>query len=159
MNLFVFQVDNAYWMWTFQGRILQKKPIERFCQLLWRPRPQSLLTDVMLKDMKRSMKKYAAKFELKDRMFQSKASKVCTIFFPVFTFSFCQLFGLLCSACPRFLKMIPNQAGLKTLLCLTTIESTQSLHYDPKHLKSYTYMYIPEGLAGVNTNIQMAALL
>jgi len=37
-------VDNGYWLWSFQGRILQKQPLERFCQLQWRPRPASLLT-------------------------------------------------------------------------------------------------------------------
>ncbi len=38
------KVDNAYWIWNFQGRLLHKQPKERFCQLLWRPRPKSLLT-------------------------------------------------------------------------------------------------------------------
>lgn len=33
------KVDNAYWLWTFQGRLLQKNSKDRFCQLLWRPRP------------------------------------------------------------------------------------------------------------------------
>jgi len=36
-------VDNAYWLWTFQGRLLQKNNKDRFCQLLWRPRPPTLL--------------------------------------------------------------------------------------------------------------------
>lgn len=30
----LFQVDNAYWLWTFQGRLLQKNSKDRFCQLL-----------------------------------------------------------------------------------------------------------------------------
>lgn len=32
-------MDSAYWLWTFQGRLLQKNSKDRFCQLLWRPRP------------------------------------------------------------------------------------------------------------------------
>lgn len=36
-------MDNAYWLWTFQGRLLQKNSKDRFCQLLWRPRPPTLL--------------------------------------------------------------------------------------------------------------------
>ncbi|XP_074648217.1 eukaryotic translation initiation factor 3 subunit B-like [Tubulanus polymorphus] len=69
------KVDNAYWIWNFQGRLLQKQPLERFCQLLWRPRPPSLLTDAMIKEIKKNMKKYSAQFEVKDRMSQTKASK------------------------------------------------------------------------------------
>ncbi|XP_013408544.1 eukaryotic translation initiation factor 3 subunit B [Lingula anatina] len=69
------KVDNAYWMWNFQGRLLSKHPLERFCQFLWRPRPPSLLTPEMIKDIKKNMKKYSTQFELKDRMTQSKASK------------------------------------------------------------------------------------
>jgi len=69
------KVDNAFWVWTFQGRLLQKHPMDRFCQFLWRPRPPALLSDQQKKDLKKNMKKYQAQFELKDRMSQSKASK------------------------------------------------------------------------------------
>ncbi|XP_038067508.1 eukaryotic translation initiation factor 3 subunit B-like [Patiria miniata] len=69
------KVDNAYWVWSFQGRLLQKCNRDRFCQLLWRPRPASLLTDKHLKDLKKNMKTYSKQFELKDRMSHSKASK------------------------------------------------------------------------------------
>lgn len=43
------QVDNAYWLWTFQGRLLQKNNKDRFCQLLWRPRPPTLLSQDQIK--------------------------------------------------------------------------------------------------------------
>uniref|UniRef100_A0A4W5MJB6 Translation initiation factor beta propellor-like domain-containing protein n=1 Tax=Hucho hucho TaxID=62062 RepID=A0A4W5MJB6_9TELE len=43
------KVDNAYWLWTFQGRLLQKNNKDRFCQLLWRPRPATLLTQDAIK--------------------------------------------------------------------------------------------------------------
>lgn len=46
---FPAQVDNAYWLWTFQGRLLQKNNKDRFCQLLWRPRPPSLLSADQIK--------------------------------------------------------------------------------------------------------------
>ena len=42
-------MDNGYWLWSFQGRNLQKQPLERFCQLQWRPRPASLLTTEHIK--------------------------------------------------------------------------------------------------------------
>ncbi|KTG05042.1 hypothetical protein cypCar_00004731 [Cyprinus carpio] len=68
-------VDNAFWLWTFQGRLLQKNNKERFCQLLWRPRPPSLLTQEQIKLIKKDLKKYSKIFEQKDRLSQSKASK------------------------------------------------------------------------------------
>lgn len=51
LHLFFFcsQVDNAYWLWTFQGRLLQKNNKDRFCQLLWRPRPPTLLSVEQIK--------------------------------------------------------------------------------------------------------------
>ncbi|XP_016122896.1 eukaryotic translation initiation factor 3 subunit B-like [Sinocyclocheilus grahami] len=69
------KVDNAFWLWTFQGRLLQKINKERFCQLLWRPRPPSLLTQEQIKLIKKDLKKYSKIFEQKDRLSQSKASK------------------------------------------------------------------------------------
>ncbi|XP_070581351.1 eukaryotic translation initiation factor 3 subunit B-like [Ptychodera flava] len=69
------KVDNAFWVWNFQGKILHKQAMERFCQLLWRPRPPTLLSAKQIKDIKKNMKNYSKQFELKDRMSQSKASK------------------------------------------------------------------------------------
>ncbi|KAK9980676.1 hypothetical protein ABG768_000267 [Culter alburnus] len=69
------KVDNAYWLWTFQGRLLQKNNKDRFCQLLWRPRPPTLLSQEQIKAIKKDLKKYSKIFEQKDRLSQSKASK------------------------------------------------------------------------------------
>jgi len=69
------KVDNAYWLWTFQGRLLQKNNKDRFCQLLWRPRPSTLLSQDAIKLIKKDLKKYSKIFEQKDRLSQSKASK------------------------------------------------------------------------------------
>ena len=64
--------DNAYWMWNFQGKILKRSNVDRFCQLVWRPRPQSLLSKEQLKDVKKNLKKYSDQFNAKDKMRQSK---------------------------------------------------------------------------------------
>ncbi|XP_034087242.1 eukaryotic translation initiation factor 3, subunit Ba [Gymnodraco acuticeps] len=69
------KVDNAYWLWTFQGRLLQKNSKDRFCQLLWRSRPTTLLGVEQAKTIKKDLKKYSKIFEQKDRLSQSKASK------------------------------------------------------------------------------------
>ncbi|KAG8039174.1 hypothetical protein G9C98_003481 [Cotesia typhae] len=68
-------VDNGYWIWTFQGRILKRVNLNAFNQLLWRPRPPTLLTPEQIKEIKKNLKKYSAQFESKDRMRLTKASK------------------------------------------------------------------------------------
>ncbi|CAG0900020.1 unnamed protein product [Darwinula stevensoni] len=70
------KVDNAYWLWTFQGKILQKHTPEKFCQLLWRPRPPSLLDTKQIKEVKKNLKKYSKKFDHEDSIKSSVESKV-----------------------------------------------------------------------------------
>ena len=61
------KVDNAYWIWNFQGRLMHKQPMERFCQLLWRPRPHTLLNKEQLK-----VKLHTVVFHRKNRPFDAK---------------------------------------------------------------------------------------
>lgn len=68
-------MDTGYWLWTFQGRLLKRVFLDGFCQLLWRPRPPSLLTPEKIKEIKKNLKKYSAQFESKDRLRSTKASK------------------------------------------------------------------------------------
>ncbi|ESN92191.1 hypothetical protein HELRODRAFT_157973 [Helobdella robusta] len=69
------KVDNAFWIWNFQGKILHKQTIDRYCQLLWRPRPPSLLSGEQIKDLKKNMKKYNIQFSIEDKKRETKASK------------------------------------------------------------------------------------
>lgn len=50
-TLYVLQMDTGFIVWSFQGRQLYRNPvvIDKFCQLLWRPRPPTLLTDDHIK--------------------------------------------------------------------------------------------------------------
>lgn len=68
-------MDTGYWMWSFQGKLLKRVYLDNFCQLLWRPRPPTLLSAEKQKEIKKSLKKYSAQFESKDRMRMTKASK------------------------------------------------------------------------------------
>ncbi len=68
-------MDNAYWLWSFQGRILKRVALDKFCQLQWRPRPPTLLSSQQVKDIKKTLKKFSTQFEVKDRLKMSKASK------------------------------------------------------------------------------------
>lgn len=76
MSSWKTSVDNGYWIWTFQGRILKRVNLNAFNQLLWRPRPPTLLTAEQIKEIKKNLKKYSAQFESKDRMRLTRASKV-----------------------------------------------------------------------------------
>lgn len=69
------KVDNAYWIWSFQGKLLQKINSERFCQLLWRPKSKTILSEERLKEIKKNLKQYSAIFDEKDRSALTKASK------------------------------------------------------------------------------------
>lgn len=69
------KVDNAYWIWSFQGKLLQKINSERFCQLLWRPRPKTILSEEKLKEIKKNLKQYSVIFDEKDRSALTKASR------------------------------------------------------------------------------------
>jgi len=69
------KVDNGYWIWNFQGKPIHKQPMPQFCQLLWRPRPPSLLSEEDVKKIKKNIRQYYPTFALEDKMRESKASK------------------------------------------------------------------------------------
>jgi len=69
------KVDNGYWIFNFQGKLIHKQPLPQFCQLLWRPRPPTLLDDTTIKNVKKNIRKYYPTFALEDKMRESKASK------------------------------------------------------------------------------------
>jgi len=69
------KVDNGYFIWSFQGKVLQRHVIEQFCHFLWRPRPKTLLSTKEIQGIKKNLKRYQKVFEIKDRVTQTKASK------------------------------------------------------------------------------------
>jgi len=69
------KVDNAYWLWSFQGRILKRYQCDRFCQLLWRPRLPSLLPPEKLREIKKNLKNYSKEFDKVDTMRGSAKTK------------------------------------------------------------------------------------
>lgn len=83
------KVDNAYWLWSFQGKLLKRFSVGGFCQLLWRPRPLTILTIKDIKEIKKnlqhkcsincskicSIKEYSQTFDEIDQEYGSKKSK------------------------------------------------------------------------------------
>ena len=54
---------------------MKRYQLDRFCQLLWRPRPPTLLTQKDIKEIKKNLKKYSVEFDVVDREQGSKKSK------------------------------------------------------------------------------------
>lgn len=71
----IYQADNGYYLWSFQGRLIRKHSVDRFCQLLWRPRPPTLLSPEKIKEIKKNLKKYSTEFDAKDKQMMSRVSK------------------------------------------------------------------------------------
>ncbi|TPX71053.1 hypothetical protein SpCBS45565_g01197 [Spizellomyces sp. 'palustris'] len=66
------QSDTGFIMWTFTGQILAKQSVPFFKQLLWRPRPPTLLSPEKQKQIRKNLKEYSKQFEEEDAA-QTKA--------------------------------------------------------------------------------------
>jgi translation initiation factor 3 subunit B len=60
-------MENGYHMYTFSGVILSENPIEKFKQLLWRPRPPALLSKDEQRTIRRNLREYSRDFDEEDR--------------------------------------------------------------------------------------------
>lgn len=66
------QSDTGFIMWSFTGQQLTKQTVPVFKQLLWRPRPPSLLTEEKQKNIRKNLKEYSRQFDEEDAA-QTKA--------------------------------------------------------------------------------------
>jgi len=60
------QMENGYHLWTSHGRELMHEKKDKFFQLLWRPRPPSLLTEAKEKEIRKNLRDYSKKYEEED---------------------------------------------------------------------------------------------
>ncbi|PSR92210.1 hypothetical protein PHLCEN_2v4740 [Hermanssonia centrifuga] len=67
-------LENGYAIWDFRGQELEKQILDRFKQLLWRPRPQTLLTKEQQRQIRRNLKEYSKQFEEEDAAEESNVS-------------------------------------------------------------------------------------
>eukprot|EP00126_Sphaerothecum_destruens_P008932 Sdes_comp20388_c0_seq2m14302 len=68
------QLENGYNVWSLQGKLLHKKPLEKFYSLSWRPRPPTLLSEEDIRQIKKKLKTYSTKFDRIDMLSESKVS-------------------------------------------------------------------------------------
>lgn len=62
-------------MYTFSGALLSENPTEKFKQLLWRPRPPTLLSKEEQRTIRRNLREYSREFDEEDRYAVDIANK------------------------------------------------------------------------------------
>ena len=67
-------MENGYHMYTFSGDTLADVPTEKFKQLLWRPRPPTLLSKEEQRNVRRNLREYSKEFDEMDRELEEGAN-------------------------------------------------------------------------------------
>ncbi|OZJ01882.1 hypothetical protein BZG36_05011 [Bifiguratus adelaidae] len=67
--------DHGYCIWDFKGQLLYKQNVDKFKQLLWRPRPSTLLTKEQQKKIRKNLRDYSKTFEEEDLAATQSVSK------------------------------------------------------------------------------------
>jgi len=60
-------METGYKVWTFNGRLVHELIKTRFFQLVWRPRPPTLLSAKKVKDIEQNLDRYKEKYEQEDK--------------------------------------------------------------------------------------------
>ncbi|KAI5286515.1 Translation initiation factor 3 subunit b, partial [Ascosphaera acerosa] len=66
-SVWTHAMENGWNIYTFAGELLAEHPTDKFKQLLWRPRPPTMLSKEEQKKVRRSLRDYAREFEEEDR--------------------------------------------------------------------------------------------
>ena len=69
-----WQMENGYAIWDWRGNELQKHIVEKFKQILWRPRPRTLLSKEQQKAVRRNLREFGKQFEEQDAAEESNAA-------------------------------------------------------------------------------------
>lgn len=65
-------MENGYHLYDFKGELLREEHIEKFKQLLWRPRPPTLLSKEEQKSIRKNLREYSKDFDEQDRIEEDK---------------------------------------------------------------------------------------
>lgn len=66
-------LDSGFQLYSFLGRLLVRQRKEKFFQLLWRPRPKSLLSDAEEKKVMDNLKTYSTNYDKMDKLLKASA--------------------------------------------------------------------------------------
>ena len=67
-------MENGYHLYSFSGDLLADCPTEKFKQLLWRPRPPTLLSKEEQRNVRRNLREYSKEFDEMDRELEEGAN-------------------------------------------------------------------------------------
>ena len=68
-------MENGYHLYDFKGNLLREEHIDRFKQLLWRPRPPTLLSKEEQAEIRKNLRNYSKIFEEQDLAKKNTANK------------------------------------------------------------------------------------
>ncbi|MCJ1356507.1 MAG: Translation initiation factor 3 subunit b [Icmadophila ericetorum] len=67
-SIWKHSMENGYHLYDFKGDLLREEPIDKFKQLIWRPRPPTLLSREEQKTIRKNLREYSKDFEEQDRI-------------------------------------------------------------------------------------------
>ena len=67
-------MENGYHLYTFSGIPLADVPTEKFKQLLWRPRPATMLSKEEQRTIRRNLREYSREFDELDKELEEGAN-------------------------------------------------------------------------------------
>lgn len=65
-------MENGYHLYDCAGNLLREEHIDKFKQILWRPRPATLLSKDEQKTIRKNLREYSKDFEEQDRIEEDK---------------------------------------------------------------------------------------
>lgn len=65
-------MENGYHLYDYSGNLLREEHIDKFKQILWRPRPATLLSKEDQKTIRKNLREYSKDFEEQDRIEEDK---------------------------------------------------------------------------------------
>jgi translation initiation factor 3 subunit B len=68
-------MENGYHMYDFKGNLLREESIDRFKQLVWRPRPPTLLSKEEQAEIRKNLRNYSKVFDEQDQAKRNTADK------------------------------------------------------------------------------------
>jgi translation initiation factor 3 subunit B len=68
-------MENGYHMYDFKGQLLREESIDGFKQLLWRPRPPTLLSKEEQAEIRKNLRNYSRVFDEADLAKKNTADK------------------------------------------------------------------------------------
>ncbi|GAA6042531.1 hypothetical protein JCM8097_004652 [Rhodosporidiobolus ruineniae] len=67
-SIWMNSMESGYQIWDFKGALVQEGKLDRFKQLLWRPRPPTLLSGAEQKKIRKNLREYARQFDEQDQL-------------------------------------------------------------------------------------------